>query len=268
MNPSEVSAALTLMDRHGGRAGEDRIRLLEQIDTTGSISGAARVVGLSYKAAWDAVNTLNNLFPKPLVLTRAGGQSGGGAAVTPEGREVIQAFRLLHRELERFMGLFSRGLERTGPQPQLASLLWSIGMRTSARNALRGTVTGISPGSVNAEVTLAVAEGVELTAVVTNRSVENLGLAPGREALALIKASFVILATPDEARRTSARNCLCGTVSQRLSGDVNDEIILDIGQGRTIAATVTSDSAEALGLRVGDPACALIKASHVILAVD
>lgn len=268
MDPSEVSAALTLMDRHGARAGEDRIRLLEQIDQTGSISGAARAAGLSYKAAWDAVNTLNNLFPKPLVRTRAGGHSGGGAAVTPEGREVIQAFRLLHRELARFMGLFSRNLEAAIPQPQLATLLWSIGMRTSARNALRGTVTAISPGSVSAEVTLTVAEGVELTAVVTHRSLENLGLEPGREAVALIKASFVLLAAPDEAGRTSARNCLCGTVSERLSGDVNDEVILDIGQGRTIAATVTRDSADALSLQVGTPACALIKASHVILAVD
>lgn len=268
MNPTEVTAALTLMDRHGARAGEDRIRLLEQIEQTGSISGAARAVGLSYKAAWDAVNMLNNLFPRALVLTRAGGRSGGGAALTPEGREVIRAFRLLNRELERFLGRFSRNLQGNGPPPQLATLLWSIGMRTSARNALRGTVTAVSPGSVNAEVTLRVAEGVELAAVVTNRSVENLGLAPGREALALIKASFVILTSPEDGRRTSARNCLCGTVAEHLPGDVNDEVVLDIGEGRTVAATITHDSAEALGLAVGSPACALIKASHVILAVD
>ena len=79
MNQPLLAAALTLTDRQGARAGEDRIRLLEMIDTCGSISGAAKAAGLSYKSGWDAVNTLNNLFPKPLVVTRAGGRSGGGS---------------------------------------------------------------------------------------------------------------------------------------------------------------------------------------------
>ena len=68
--------------------------------------------------------------------------------------------------------------------------------------------------------------------------------------------------------RTSARNCLAGTVVRRERGAVNDEIVLEIDEGKTITATITSTSADALGLDVGALAQALIKAPHVILAVD
>ncbi|WP_019499554.1 TOBE domain-containing protein [Pseudanabaena sp. PCC 6802] len=67
-------------------------------------------------------------------------------------------------------------------------------MQLSARNALKGTVKAIAPGSVNAEVTIEVAPGVEVTSIVTKSSVEKLGLAVGKEAYAVIKASDVMVA--------------------------------------------------------------------------
>ncbi len=86
--------------------------------------------------------------------------------------------------------------------------------------------------------------------------------------MALIKASFVILAPGEEPVRTSARNRLPGVVIRHEVGAVNNEVALDLGQGKTITATITRGSGEELGLKVGDRAQALIKASHVILAVD
>src|SRR5690606_25668415 len=77
---------------------------------------------------------------------------------------------------------------------------------------------------------------------------------------------FVILVPEQEAGRTSARNRLCGTVIARDDGAVNSELVLDIGGGMTIVAIITLESARALGLEVGDRACALVKASNVILA--
>lgn len=268
MPQTTVTAALTLTDRQGVRAGEDRIRLLEMIGVHGSISRAAKAVGVSYKTAWDAVNALNNLFPKPLVVASPGGRTGGCALLTPEGRQVIDAFRLLHGELDRFLGLLAHSLQRTDAPPNLSTLLWSIVMRTSARNTFRGTIASVTPGAVNAEVILKINGDVEIVAIVTNRSVETLNLTSGKEAFAMIKASFVILAAEDEAFRTTARNRICGTVIEKLDGAVNDEIVLDIGHGRTLTATVTKESSERLGFQVGKRACALIKASHVILAVD
>jgi molybdate transport repressor ModE-like protein len=77
----QVHASVAFEGRHSA-AGPDRIRLLEAVGREGSISGAARAVGLSYKAAWDAIDALNGLFGGPLVEARSGGLHGGGAHLT------------------------------------------------------------------------------------------------------------------------------------------------------------------------------------------
>ena len=261
-----ISASLSIRKGDASPVGTERIALMEAIDAAGSISAAAKAVGLSYKGAWDAVQALNNLADAPLVVTRAGGRHGGFAEVTAEGRAVIAAFHAVEGEL---VGVLA-GLERRlagGGQP-LHTLLWSLGMKTSARNALRGVVERITDGVVNAEVVLSIGSGAEIVAVITRQSVEALGLAPGRPAIALIKSSFVILAKGAEGLRTSARNSLAGTIVRLERGAVNDEVTLEIGGGKMLTATITHASAEALELAVGEPATALIKASHIILAVE
>jgi molybdate transport system regulatory protein len=141
-------------------------------------------------------------------------------------------------------------------------------MKISARNVLRGVVEKVSDGAVNAEVVLTVSSGVQIVAIVTRESVRDLGLAPGREAMAIIKSSFVILAEGATPLAVSARNRIAGTVLRHETGAVNDEVVLDIGEGKTITATITRESGETLAFEPGEPAQALIKASHVILAVD
>ena len=140
-------------------------------------------------------------------------------------------------------------------------------MRTSARNALRGAISHITEGTVNSEVSLRIADGVEIVAILTRRSVEDLGLKVGAPAIALIKSSFVLLAK-GENLRTSARNQIAGKVTAREDGAVNSEIAMDIGGGKTLVAAITLESARALEIAVGDPITALIKAPHVILAVE
>lgn len=73
--------------------GPGKADLLEAIDRSGSISGAARLMGMSYKRAWDLVDTMNHYFREPLVATAAGGSHGGGAQVTEFGFEVLRRFR-------------------------------------------------------------------------------------------------------------------------------------------------------------------------------
>jgi molybdate transport system regulatory protein len=262
-----LTASFMLQRGALARVGAERIALLEAIGEHGSISAAAKAVGLSYKGAWDAVQALNNLFDQPLVMTRAGGRYGGEAALSQRGAEAIKGFRSVEAELARLAATLDNGAAETGRAP-LTSMIWSLGMRTSARNALKGVVEGVRDGAVNAEVTLRISEGAVITAIITRESVRDLGLAPGREAIALIKSSFVILARGDESLRTSARNQLPGEVIRREDGAVNSEISLAIGGGKTITATITRESATALDLKPGEPAVALIKASHVILAVE
>ena len=251
---------------HASPIGAERIRLLEAVGREGSISAAARAVGITYKAAWDAIDAMNNLFGRPLVDAQAGGRRGGGTSLTPDGLRLVATFHRLEGELARAFQALEPDLSGTGLSA--ASLMWGFFMRTSARNALRGTVTAIADGAVNAEVALAVSERTTVTAVITRDSVRELGLFPGREATALIKAPFVMLAPADEARRTSVRNRIEGTVARREDGAVNSEITLDIGGGKTLTAIITRHSADDLGFTVGEPACTLIDASHIILAVD
>jgi molybdate transport system regulatory protein len=262
----EIKAGLVLKRGERGQVGVDRIALLEAVRREGSINGAAKAQGLSYKGAWDAVQALNNLFQRPLVTTQAGGRQGGLAQVTPEGEALIAAFRSVETELAHVLDAFQRRLSDPAAPP-LQTLLWSLAMKTSARNALRGVVVRVTPGEVSTEVVLDVGGGSEIVAVVTRHSVDEMGLQPGREAIALIKSSMVVLAK-GEGFQTSARNQLKGTVIVVEEGGVNCEVVLELGAGKTLTATVTRESVQALDLQAGDKATALIKASHVILAVE
>jgi molybdate transport system regulatory protein len=262
---SRVAGRLWLAVEGGPDLGAERIALLEAVAEHGSIAAAARSLGISYRAAWDAVNAANNMADTPLVERQAGGRQGGATRVTEEGQRLITSFRLMEREYARFLD----GLSRQVDDLQRTRLLMRrLAMRTSARNQLRGKVIATRVGPVNVEVTLALDASERLTAIVTRESFNDMGLAEGREVYALVKASFVILTHADDAYRTSARNRLCGTVSRVTPGPVNSEVVIELEGGKSIAAVVTEESSRALGLREGARACALIKASHVILGID
>lgn len=261
-----LRSRFTLEHGPAARVGAERIRLLEAIAERGSITAGAKAVGLSYRGAWDAVQALNALFARPLVEAQVGGRDGGVARVTPAGQALILAYRRIDRELARVTAQLDQHLA-DGTEP-LDRLAWRLGMKTSARNTLAGVVERVTPGAVNSEVVIRLADGLEVTAIVTRRSVDELGLQPGRDAMALIKAGFVILAPGHDPIRTSARNRLPGVVVEHREGAVNDEVVLEIAGGVRLVAVVTRESGEELGFEVGSPAQALVKAGHVIVAVD
>jgi molybdate transport system regulatory protein len=264
MRKDKIDASLAL-HRHGRLLiARDRISLLEAVAEHGSITRAAQVLGFSYKAGWDAVNAINNLLPRPAVLSRTGGKAGGGAEVTAEGRRLIVAFR----HLEEHLGRISAAIAEAGLESDQDLLFWGVGVRTSARNALYCQVVSVKRDSVDVEVGLQISDKTLITAVVTNGAIDDLGIAPGRPAVALIKSSFVMLARADDMPRISARNRIPGTVIARTDSGINAEITLTIGEGKTFTSVITGSGAEELDLKVGDEACALFKSSHVILAVE
>lgn len=258
------TAAMLRLDLDEQRfVGHGRIELLRRIGETGSISAAARAMGMSYKQAWDAVDAMNNLAARPLVTRQAGGRHGGGSVLTDEGRRLIAVYEAAAREHQRFLARLRGAI---ADFDRFNTLIGAMSMKVSARNNLRGVVTAIKPGAVNAEVTLDIGDA-SLVAIVTTDSIATLGLAPGVEAYALIKASFVILATEDGGLRTSARNRLCGTIERITEGAVNTEVVLALDGGTRLTAIITMESEKDLGLTEGGRACALIKAPHIILAV-
>ena len=83
--------------------GPGKLELLQLIQETGSISQAAKKMGLSYKKAWEMINSLNKHCKMPVVKTLTGGAKGGKSVLTPEGLELMQAFQILNRNFQRFL---------------------------------------------------------------------------------------------------------------------------------------------------------------------
>jgi molybdate transport system regulatory protein len=102
--------------------------------------------------------------------------------------------------------------------------------------------------------------------VITENSVKRLGLEVGKDAMAIVKASNVLLGSEIDPDTLSARNILTGTISTIVPGAVNDEITIDLPGGSTVTSIITSASVKRLGLVVGKEMSAIIKASDVLLA--
>lgn len=260
----ELQGAIWFRSGSQDWGGKDRIALLAAIGEQGSITAAARAVGISYKAAWDAIDAMNNSAGEALVVRAAGGKGGGGTQLTARGEQLIRTYRALEDEHRRFLAQLSRLGEGAAEDIHLMRRMM---IKTSARNKLFGRVASVRGGAVNDEVVLELPGGQQVVATITHESVETLELAEGVEAFALIKASSVLVGLPDPRMRLSARNQLPGVVSRVMPGAVNAEVVIELDGGGTIAAIVTNGSVEALGLQVGVPAVAVFKASSVILGV-
>ena len=140
-------------------------------------------------------------------------------------------------------------------------------MKISARNVFEGTITALVDGAVNAEVEITTPGGDRIVAVVTEGSVQSLGLTVGKPAMAFIKAPWVIVVTDDSGIKLSARNQLTGAVQHIEKGAINSEVAIKLVGGTLVYAVITNEAVMELGLKPGAPATALIKASHVVIGV-
>lgn len=258
--PLALSTTLSLSSGDHSWGSERRMALLAAIDTEGSISAAARKVGLSYKAAWDAVDMMNNAAGDLLVERVTGGKRGGGATLTDRAREVVAWYQAAQTEHQRFMD----ALSRFGPDSiRHLDLLHSMALQTSARNRFEGVIQQIDPGPVNDSLRLQVAADIVLTATLTHASTERLGLAPGRRALAFIKAQAVRIqpggpaAAPSE--QTPDQTCWTGRVSHVVTGDGLTEISLDITERLRITGLAETEAS------AGSTAQACFQASDVLI---
>jgi molybdate transport system regulatory protein len=91
--PVRAAPRLRIVMGEGLILGPGKVDLIEAIERSGSISAAARTMGMSYRRAWLLVDALNHMFNRPLVIAASGGSHGGGAEVTDFGRDVAAAYR-------------------------------------------------------------------------------------------------------------------------------------------------------------------------------
>jgi molybdate transport system regulatory protein len=141
-------------------------------------------------------------------------------------------------------------------------------MKTSARNHFEGQVVEVLNGAVNDQVTLRTQDGLDVVAIITHGSATSLGLSQGKAAFALVKASSVIVMVEMSSQHVSARNCIAGAVSNVTKGAVNAEVTIAAPGGAQIAAIITNESVDRLGLAPGKAASAVFKASSVIIGVE
>lgn len=259
-----LRAQISLTTPDGSPLGEPRIALLEAIGREGGISAGARALGLSYRAAWDAIRAMNNLVGRPLVAGQTGGRGGGGARLTEDGLRLVAAYRRLQAEMARAFDAL--GPELAGEAGESARLMLMGFRRTSARNALRGRIVETREGPVSAEAALEIAEGVVLRATLTSRSLRALRLAPGQPAVALVKAPMVAL--EPEALGGAEVNSLPGTVVSVEQDATAIEIGLDLGGGKVLCAILPRGAGTGAAFAPGDRARAVIDPAHVILAVE
>jgi len=148
-----------------------------------------------------------------------------------------------------------------------AYLLSELRTRTSARNLFPGRVSRIERAGILSEVELETAAGHRIVSVITNTSLDKLGLQHGSPVTGLIKAPSVTVVTSREAPATSARNALQGRVSAVRSDGVMAEIIVMLSGGVEVCALITAGSARGMGLALDDFVWVVFDTSAVILSV-
>jgi molybdate transport system regulatory protein len=208
---------------------------------------------------------MNNLADKPLTHHSTGGRHGGGTILTEEGRSLIKMFRLLEQEHSKHLQKMGKN---TDDLDRVYNLMRRISMRISAKNVFYGVLRGINIDKILAEVCLELKSGHRIYSVITTDSVETLGLVAGEDAYAVIKASSVLLANSSSRLSSKTRNLLPGRVVSVRTDSVTGEVILDIGGGDTITATLTAEKVRNLGLREGDIVSAVIDASNIIIGIE
>ena len=265
-----MTLPLALPAALGHELTDKRIAILREIGACGSISQAARAVGVSYKAAWQAVDTLTNLAGAPLVARAVGGAGGGGASLTSAGRELLAAADAM--ALAR--GAVLAHWQVNSPTGQA---LARLAVRTSMRNQLPCRVQRLETLGQIVRVHLSLelphatmndaAVLPHLISRITRESAELLGLAQGKPVLALCKATAVRVlraAAGGEAVRPGA--CALQAKAVRVvRGQLGDEVAAELWARTPCGLQMVGFAAPGSGLRSGSRVVLELEENAVVL---
>lgn len=259
---AEILLTLKLQDRLF--ADPRRIALLKQIAETGSISQGAKLAGISYKSAWDAINEMNQLTEQTLVERTTGGKGGGGAHLTPYGERLLQLYSLLAQIQQKAFDVLR---DDSLPLDSLLAAISRFSLQTSARNQLFGTVMHRDESErVQQHIDILLADGhTQIKAAITRQSAERLGLGSGKDVLLLIKAPWIELAQAHHVDKR-ADNQLSGTISSIESGPQHSEVLVTLPGGQSLCATVPQAQVAQENLSIGTEITAFFNADRVIIA--
>ncbi len=235
---------------------DKRIEILRQVGLVGSISEAARVTGVSYKAAWQAIETLGNLAGKPMVEKAVGGSGGGGAQLTQEGQKVLEGAELLSRAKTAVFAELEKGFSNFS-----ALGFSSLNLRTSMRNHLPCQIQQMKKNGAFTRVVMELGEGQLLASKITEESAQLLGLVVNMDVLALCKATGVSI-TSTKSKKQGV-NVLKGKVTRISNGKQSGEVSIRLNSGFQLVGFSTQLSSH----KVGDEAYALVDETSVVIAL-
>ena len=249
--PSTDSASTSLLQALGHPLSDRRLQVLRALGECGSISQAARLVGVSYKAAWQALDTLSNLSGVPVVQKSVGGAGGGGAKLTEAGQELLRAAQAMAQAKGAVM-----------QQLQGKVSVQRLGIQTSMRNQWPCVVQEVDIAGPLALVHLQSNRGsLPVTARITAESAQLLGLASGMPVLALCKATAVeVLAAMPQA----GVNTWVGKASRVTQGQLGDEVAVHMPGGVQWVGFAPAGS----GLRAGRTVYVQMPPAAVVLAFE
>ncbi len=246
---------MNIFDTLGQQTVDKRIDILQRINSLGSISKAAKSAGISYKAAWQAIETLNNLAGTPLVEKIVGGNSGGGARLTQAGLSVLEASAALNKVRSQiFMDI------EKGEAPKLASLAAST-LRMSVRNILPCVIENIDPQISQVKLRLRVANNCHIRSSITLESYQLLGLKVGMGVLALFKATAAHVVK--EAPQIYNGEIFNGQIARLPRNQESGEVTLRLSNGLNVVGFVNEKN----DFRIGEEASLLIDETSVIIGL-
>ena len=253
-----------LPDALGHRVADKRIDILHAIGRTGSISQAARDVAVSYKAAWQAVDTLTNLAGVPLVNRAVGGSGGGGASLTAQGQQLLDLADMLSEARQRVYGRWATaaavgdGAQAGGSLQTAQSVYARLSLRTSMRNQLPCTIAAMEQAGRIVRVVMQLGGSGTMTARITSESAELLGLAVGMTVIALCKATAVVVAPVGEPVGSvdPHGNHLVGLIDEVAPGESGDEVTVALAGG----------ALQLVGF--APPGSGMVAAQQVVVSVD
>lgn len=255
----DLHALLTLSLGDKPFANPRRVALLRQVANTGSISQGAKLAGISYKAAWDAINEMNTTMPEAVVTSEKGGKGGGGAKLTEFGERLLKVYSITSQVQDMALTALQ---DDSVDMHSLLDVMAHFSLKTSARNQLTARIHSIEPLGLNDSLKVMLAGGQLIQISVTHASFERLQLALNQSILLLFKAPAVI-ASRDACERTG-QNCVSGHLLSVTELADKAELAIDIG-GKDVIYSVMP-LADIQTLVLGQPCFACFDATQVIVA--
>lgn len=221
-----------------------RIRLLKEIQQCGSINQAAKNAQVSYKSAWDHLEMMNKISPKPLLERNTGGKNGGGTQLTTYALRLLQLYDLLEQTQQKAFSILQ---DESVPLNSLLFATTRFSLQSSARNQFFGNIKRLIHEDVHCYIDVHITDFPHpLRVSITEQSAVRLQLVLEKEVLLMIKAPWVKISY----QATSQPNSYLATVKSIVDKNDFKEVILSLGKETELCATVPHDEQITLNQRL------------------